>query len=358
MQYPTGKSGGFTIPSDTLSLGDHAFFYCTGLTSVTIPASITSVGTPAFYGCSNLTDISVAAGNLAYASQDGVLYSKDIKTLIRCPGGKTGVVIIPGSVTGIGGYAFSTCYNLINVIIPAGLTSMGAYAFYFCTNLINIRIPASVASLGDSAFEKCSSLAGAFFYGNAPTMGYCAFNNCASGFTVYYTAGATGFTNPWHGYPTALFDPSAPTTSVTTTAPSTTTTALSSTTSISSATTTVGGSTTTILGGSTTTISGGSTTTTTTGDACSFWLFPQQIHKVHGIIAPIKLFIIIAEEGTVFSGIEELSWGAKSVQTLLALSIGERIVFGFILVDSAALVPGNLLVSAGDCEATMEVLSF
>ena len=48
-------------------------------------------------------------------------------------------------------------------------------------------------------------------------MGSSVFSFCASGFTVYYLAGATGFTNPWYSYPTAVFTP--PSTTTTTTAP-------------------------------------------------------------------------------------------------------------------------------------------
>ncbi|MGM9807844.1 MAG: leucine-rich repeat protein, partial [Candidatus Onthomorpha sp.] len=39
------------------SIGDRAFYNCSGLTSVTIPNSITSIGGSAFYECSSLTSI-------------------------------------------------------------------------------------------------------------------------------------------------------------------------------------------------------------------------------------------------------------------------------------------------------------
>ena len=48
IQYPGGKSGGFIIPGSVTSIGDYAFYGCTGLTSVTIPDSVTSIGDGAF----------------------------------------------------------------------------------------------------------------------------------------------------------------------------------------------------------------------------------------------------------------------------------------------------------------------
>ena len=41
------------------SIGDYAFRYCSGLTSVTIPESVTSIGEYAFWGCSGLTSVTI-----------------------------------------------------------------------------------------------------------------------------------------------------------------------------------------------------------------------------------------------------------------------------------------------------------
>ena len=38
-----------------ISIGEYAFYGCSGLASVTIPESVTSIGNYAFYGCSSLT---------------------------------------------------------------------------------------------------------------------------------------------------------------------------------------------------------------------------------------------------------------------------------------------------------------
>ena len=53
-------SGSVSIPKEVTnygrkysvtSIGERAFYYCSGLTSVTIPNSVTSMGDNAFYGC-------------------------------------------------------------------------------------------------------------------------------------------------------------------------------------------------------------------------------------------------------------------------------------------------------------------
>ena len=43
------------------SIGDSAFAYCDGLTSITIPDSVTSIGSHAFYNCSSLISITITA---------------------------------------------------------------------------------------------------------------------------------------------------------------------------------------------------------------------------------------------------------------------------------------------------------
>ena len=41
------------------SIGDYAFYECTGLTSITIPNSVTSIGSYAFCDCTGLTSVTI-----------------------------------------------------------------------------------------------------------------------------------------------------------------------------------------------------------------------------------------------------------------------------------------------------------
>jgi hypothetical protein len=207
IQFPGGKSGAFIIPGSVTSIASFAFLGCSYLTSVSIPAIVTSIGNYAFNYCSALTSITVTAGNSNYSSLDDVLYNQTQTTLIQFPGGKSGAFIIPSGVTGIATYAFAGCNDMTSVSIPDSVTSIGSYAFSGCTGFTRVNIPDSVTNIGGWAFFGCFNLTGAYFYGNAPAMGSYVFLNCSSGFTAYYLAGATGFINPWYGYPAAVFTP-------------------------------------------------------------------------------------------------------------------------------------------------------
>jgi hypothetical protein len=141
------------------------------LPSVSIPASVTSIGTYGFFGGTSNTGITVHPDNPSFISVDGVLYNKGITELIQYPCGKAG-----------------------ELVIPATVTSIGIAAFELSAKITKITFTGNIETIATAAF-----------YGDAPTMGELVFFNCASGFTVYYLDGATGFTDPWYGYPTELF---------------------------------------------------------------------------------------------------------------------------------------------------------
>ena len=111
------------IPNSVTSIGNYAFYYCSGLTSVTIGNSVTSIGESAFGRCTGLTSVT-----------------------------------IPNSVTSIGSWAFSGCSSLTSVTIGNSVTSIGDYAFSGCFGLTSITIPNSVTSIGSWAFDGCTGL--------------------------------------------------------------------------------------------------------------------------------------------------------------------------------------------------------
>ena len=99
------------IPDGITSIGNYAFYDCSGLTSIEIPNSVTSIGGSAFAYCSGLTSIE-----------------------------------IPNSVTSIGSYAFSGCDGLTSVtsLIPAeNLFAIDYNVFYYIDkNSCTLYVPA------------------------------------------------------------------------------------------------------------------------------------------------------------------------------------------------------------------------
>ena len=215
-------SGALTIPSTiggkkVTSIGYHAFYDGSSLTSITIPEGVTSIDSYAFDDCSSLTSINVSENNKNYCSVDGVLFNKDKTELIQYPIKKEGTSYkIPNSVTSIGDSAFRRCKNLTSITIPEGITSIGYDAFYMCSSLTSInvlennknycsvdgvlfnkdkteliqypikkegtsyKIPNSVTSIGDSVFRCCENLTSITIPNSVTSIGQEAFWGCSS----------------------------------------------------------------------------------------------------------------------------------------------------------------------------------
>ncbi len=166
-----------TIGNSVTSIGDNAFYGCSGLTSVTIPNSVTSIGDNAFDGCSGLTGMKVDANNPKYDSRENcnAIIETSSNTLIS--GCQT--TVIPNSVTSIGRYAFYKCSGLTSVTIPNSVTSIGSAAFSGCSDLTSVTIPNSVTSIGDYAFRGCSGLTSVTIGNSVTSIGDFAFYGCS-----------------------------------------------------------------------------------------------------------------------------------------------------------------------------------
>ena len=231
---------GINLPEGMKEIEDELFRDCTSLTSISIPGSITGIGERAFGGCTALNEFKVSASSESFKTIDGVLFTKDGKTLVCYPPAKTytaysipsGVtsidawafedctvlinVTIPESVTEIGSYTFTTCTSLKsvnipngvtqlpngvfygcaslnNILLPSGMTSIGSSAFQKCSSLMSVTVPASVASIGGWAFMDCPKLESVTFLGDAPHYwGYSVFLNTTT--TVFYPSGNSTWT--------------------------------------------------------------------------------------------------------------------------------------------------------------------
>ena len=156
----------FVIPNSVTSIGNYAFYDCTGLTSVTIPNSVISLGNYAFHNCTGLTSVTIP--NSVTSIGDGAF--RQCSSLFS--------VTIPNSVISLGDYAFHYCRGLTSITIGNSVTSIGRSAFYNCTGLTSITIPNSVTSIGDEAFRECSSLFSVTIGNSVTSIGYGVFLEC------------------------------------------------------------------------------------------------------------------------------------------------------------------------------------
>lgn len=157
----TALAGDITFASSINQLGGSAFSDCKQITAVNFSnSSLTTVSAEAFAnceklqkadfsGCSSLNTLDVNAfegsrslkkiviDNGFYKSQDGVLYTADMATLILYPSGKEDV----------------------SFTIPDGVETIqsGAFVFTFNSTLKELTIPASVTNIQLNAFSSYSS---------------------------------------------------------------------------------------------------------------------------------------------------------------------------------------------------------
>ncbi|MBQ7277749.1 MAG: leucine-rich repeat protein [Clostridia bacterium] len=87
-------------------------------------------------------------------------------------------VIIPNSVTTIGGEAFKDCRGLKSIVIPDGVTTIGFRSFMNCTGLTDLVIPKSVTSIQHQAFANCSGLLSLVIPDSVTEISFGAFENC------------------------------------------------------------------------------------------------------------------------------------------------------------------------------------
>ena len=177
--YGCSRLTSITIPDGVTSLGYGMFTFCENLTSVTIPASVITIEDSMFYGCSSLKNINVDSNNQYWCSVDGVLFSKDMKTLMAYPGGRAGGYECPNGVVSVHDRAFAYCCGLTSLTIPNSVISIGSRAFEYC-GFTSLIIPDSVTSIDEHAFYSCDSLTSVTIPDSVISIDNNAFIGCLS----------------------------------------------------------------------------------------------------------------------------------------------------------------------------------
>ncbi|MGN0482628.1 MAG: fibronectin type III domain-containing protein [Lachnospiraceae bacterium] len=129
----------FHVPKGVKTIQKDAFADCEEMDKLILPASVTKIDTNVFAPCRCLSTITVAKKNPAYKTVNGLLYTKDGKTLVRSVS-LAKRVEIPNGVKCIADSAFTGITNVNRVTIPASVTSDLTRVFYNCDGLNNIIV--------------------------------------------------------------------------------------------------------------------------------------------------------------------------------------------------------------------------
>ena len=163
LRYMGGESfyclhfNAFTLPEQLEVLEAGAFEFCffdVLRIESTLPAQELL---NSFYDCTVVT-YEVPEDHPLYQAIDGVLFSKDGKTLLAYPNGRTDEHYdVPAGVEHIVRNAFGTNY-LKTISLPIGLKTIADAAFAGCGRLQSIAVPLTVTEIGKDAFWCCVSL--------------------------------------------------------------------------------------------------------------------------------------------------------------------------------------------------------
>ena len=149
--------GTLSLPASLERIEEDAFIYCyfdTLRIECELPFKQIS---RAMYDC-GISAYDASEENKLYKAVDGVLYSKDGKTLVAYPNIRQDEHFdVPAGVEHIGYGAFEN-EHLKTISLPIGLKTIEDYAFADCTRLQAIAVPLTVTSIGHGILCNCISL--------------------------------------------------------------------------------------------------------------------------------------------------------------------------------------------------------
>ena len=177
--YPVAKTGTtFTVSSGVYGVSTNGFQQAKNLTTINLPASIQDLPTTkeanGFTSATNLTAIKVDPANTNFKDEDGVVLTKDGKTLVAYPFARHGVLnpayngpeatmhpgevySIPTSVETIGKGAFAKAKEITAVQLN-NVKKISEGAFYSVRNLRNVELGASVETIENGAISDTPDL--------------------------------------------------------------------------------------------------------------------------------------------------------------------------------------------------------
>jgi hypothetical protein len=107
----------------------------------------------------SMEEIAVSEDNEAFTVVDGILYSKDMKTVVAFPPSNSAEEVkISDEAEAIAPYAFVSCQKLTKIEVSNNVREIGMCAFCGCTALTSINIPDGLKTIDMSTFAGTKAL--------------------------------------------------------------------------------------------------------------------------------------------------------------------------------------------------------
>lgn len=148
-EFPVRVLDRLAICDDTRVYVGDTRFVCK-IEELVIPDTIDVIPDGFFERCDNLRSVSWKGFKIV----NGVVFSKDMKTLYYCLDKDITSYKIPSSVEVIDGGAFRSCTKLTSIEIPSTVKVINDYAFYNCASLKTVDIKEGVEVIGDQVFTR------------------------------------------------------------------------------------------------------------------------------------------------------------------------------------------------------------
>lgn len=202
------------IPERVVSVNAGSFER-SSVREIVLSSETAFISAKAFIGCEKLQKFQMSRSSLSgadvkkhFSVPDGILYNRDMTTLIRFPSGYEGTnyiveesvihiadsafsetvnldsITFTGNLRTIGRKAFGHCKKITSLLLPKGIISIEERAFQYCISLKSVMLPPSIETIGDFTFYGCTSIETISIPKYVKRIGHAAFMNCSHLYSV------------------------------------------------------------------------------------------------------------------------------------------------------------------------------
>ncbi len=161
-------------------IADYSAFNLEYVTEIIIGKNVREIGSWSMTNNHQLQKFTVSEENEYFCSVDGVLYTKDMKTIVYCPNTMDGEYNVADGVELIRSKAFYKCNKLTKIILPETVKDIEEKAFFRCETVTELSLPNSLQNIGKDAFAYCYGLTSITIPASIKTIDEYAFYNCTN----------------------------------------------------------------------------------------------------------------------------------------------------------------------------------